>query len=281
MLRAVRIANLVIGLLVPLLIAQTALADRAIGLGKPAESWSFATSVSRTNSLYVGDQEKDSSSWDYTFAPAFILSKDYTLSALVEASQDINSGDSDFGRGLLILKKSSGYQIFAKRTKVVPFVRLGLPISRWAQKESLQVATSIGSRFLANPNYLISKKLGLLVDFSLTKNFHTYKSAEDEKVNAAYASFQASEISWSFRDWLTLTGNFSHYNVFTYDNEQLDYWSHCEELEFKVNPRAAFAIGHAWGNPFVQTRKGDGEEINFELQDEENSLMYVQMSYVF
>lgn len=262
------------------LMGANAQADRAIGRGQPPEYWSMATTIGRTNSLYITENGEDTASVDFALAPSIILNKDYTLSALLEYYQDLKEEKFDAGRAMISLKKASGFQGLNRRIKLIPRGTLGLPMSQAAKDASLQFSTSVGGRLEMNPDYLVSKKLGLALDLSVSKNWHRYETAVDGTINTQYSSIQGLEVSWAFSDMIGLSMGLNHYDTISYQGVAQDYISHTQELGLSVNPRLSFAVGHAWGNPYVSSRKANGQDINFELQDEENSLVYATMTFL-
>lgn len=278
--RALSLSMLVLQVLGLILLAGPVF---AAGIAQKASksAWSMATSIGRTSSLYVNNDGNQSSSVDFAVAPSVALGPDYTLSALIESSQDLVREEYDYGRGLLTLTKSSGYTALNKRIKITPYARLSLPLSKLAKAASLQVGTSLGGRFDVNPDFLISKKLGLGLLLSLTRNFHNYDTAIDGTVNTQYSSVQAFETSWAFSDRWNFTFTLGHYDTISYQGVAKDYLSHSEEVSFKANSRLSFTAGHAWGNPYVSSRRADGRDINFAVNDDRNSLVYAQMGFLF
>ena len=262
-----------------ILIGHLAQADLAVGLNKAPELWSVSTTVSRLNGIAFKGDGTDASENDFSVVPMMMLSKDYSLSALVEGSENLQTHVFDYGRGLVTLKDKTGYQIFNNRTELVPRVTLGFPISHSAQDASLQNSAGGGARFVGNPNFIISKKLGLAVDLYGQSNFYQYTTKPDGTLNTQYLGVEQFEASWAFTDKLGLTLNFSHYDTMDYEGTHRDYLSHSQELGYKITPRATIAAGHSWGNPWVPSMN-ENQDINFALLDNTNSVVYAQLNFV-
>lgn len=246
---------------------------------KPNESsWGLVSTIGRTNSLYVPEGETGSASVDFSVSPSVKLGPDYTLSGLVEASQDLNAREFDYGRALIGLKKSSGFELIGNRVKLFPSFSISLPASKAAKAASLKFGATAGGKFTINPDSFFSKKLGLSFNLSLSRNVHEYETdlSPEGKVNTLYSSRQGFAVSWSLLDWLSLSSEFNHYNTLSYANVAKDYLSHSEEIGIEANKTVSFALGHAWGNPYVETRMY-GQDIYFQLQDEENSFVYFNL----
>lgn len=245
---------------------------------KPEKPWRLALGLGRSNSLYVTGDGEDQASWDFSMAPSFTLNSDYKLSFLVEYTQDIKASDTDYGRGNISVSKSSGFEGFNHRVKLVPRFGVGLPLSETTRASSLNASTALGGKLEANPDYLITKKLALSLDVSVTRYFHKYDTATSGAINNQWASAQTGEIGWSFTDDLSFSVTAGHYNFVSYQGGQTDFLSHSEELGYKVSPKWSVAVGHAFGAPYVSARRANGRDINFEPTDEKNSLVYAQLN---
>jgi hypothetical protein len=271
---------LVVQVLGVLLLALPAFADRAISLGLPPQFWALGMSVGRSNSLYVSEGSPYSASWDFAVAPTIILNRDYTLGALVEYSQDLREEDLDFGRGSISLRKASGTSAFAKRVKFTPTLTAGFPISRAAQASSLQASLGSSARMDVNPDYLFSKRWSIAATLGLTRNFHQYDTAYKGTVNTQWSSTQSLETGWAFTDWMGLNLTLGHIDTLSYQGVAKDYIFHSQELDFKLSPRWSASVGHSWGKPYVSTRKFDGQSLNLELADEDNSLVFTNLTFL-
>ena len=271
----------------PLLTAFSALtlagsfahADFAVGLGKAPETWAVTGTVQRLNGVAFKGDGTDASENDFAVVPMVNLGADYSLSGLIEGGENLQTHQFDYGRGLVTLKKKTGYPIFWNRTKFVPRVVVGFPISHSAQDASLQNSGGFGGRFQGNPNFIISKKLGLAVDLYGQSNFYQYTTKPDGSSNTQYLGVEQFEASWAFTDKLGLTFNFSHYDTQNYEGVYKDYMSHSQELGYKLNPRATVFLGHAWGNPWVPSRN-ENQDVNIALLDNTNSVVYAGLTLV-
>lgn len=254
---------------------QTTLANK-----QTPKYWSLLTSISRSNSLYVQGDGNDQASVDMAIAPSWPLNRDYSMSALVEYSQDLKLEDNDFGRGSISFSKSSGLYGIAKRLKLTPRVSFGFPLSETAKATSLQFSVRPGTRIEVNRDYLITKRLGLALDLSVGRNFHQYDTAISGKVNTEWSASEILEASWSFNDMFAFSVNVAHYDMRTYGGYQSDALSHGEELSMQMNKNWAVAVGHNWGAPYVSTKRANGQDLNFEVADSTNSMVYAQLTFI-
>lgn len=263
-----------------LLLTAPARADRSIDLGMSPQFWSLAMSVGRSNALYVTEGGENAAGWDFALAPTIVLNRDYTLGALIEYAQDMREEDLDFGRASISFKRASGYQMFVNRVRFTPGINLGLPISRAAKAASLQASTTLSGRFDANPDYLFSKRFSLGGSISITRNFHQYDTAYKGTVNTAWASNQALDTGWAFTDWMSVGLTLGHFDTISYQGVAKDYLYHSESLNFSLSRRSSLAVGHSWGKPYVSTRKYDGQSLNVEAADIDNSMVFATFTYV-
>lgn len=265
------------------LLAVPAFADpqaQNVSHGYVPKYWSMMTSVTRSNSLYITGDGNDIASWDFAIAPAIPLNRDYTLSALVEISQDINGEKADFGAGAITLTKASGYYGIAKRLKVIPRLSAGFPMSQDAKATSLQASLTPGARFEVNPDYLLWKQMGIAANLSVTRNFHQYDTAINGKVNKEWTAAENFEMSWAFNSIFSVVGSVGHYDMLSYQGASTDALSHGEELDIQMSSKWVLAFGHQWGVPYVSTRKANGQDLNFEATDEQNSVVYAQLTLI-
>jgi len=246
--------------------------DQLIGSGS-----SLVASVGRSNSLYVTGNNEDSASDDFMLAPSYAFNKDYSLSAVLAASQDLKEQQFVMTLARLSLKRYSGVDLLNHRVKWIPRISLSLPVNPAEQAASLQAGTTLGSRFELSPDYLISKKLGLAFDISGSRNFHTYDTAADGHVNTEYSTIQGVEVSWSFTDAISITTLFNHYDLYSYQGVASDFFSHNEEIDYQASKHYIFAVGHSWGNPFVPSRTPDGQDLQLNLLDSQNSFVYASI----
>lgn len=260
---------------------MSSFADRAIDKGLPPEFWAVETSVGRSNSLFVEEGTSPQiQSWDLAIAASLILNKNYTLGTLVEYSQDINEQENDFGKGLMSLTKSSGYQSFYNRIKLVPSLSIGAPLSKAAAASSLQGSVGATGTAIVNPDYLISKKLGLSLSVGLRRLFHVYDTSIKGDVNTKFSSTQEFKTSWSFNDKINLTLAFAHIDTLSYQGVSKDFFSHSQFLDISLTPRFSLNFAHAWGVPYASTRKFNGQDLNLSLADEQNSVVSTGFTYV-
>lgn len=238
------------------------------------KAWTVKSTVARTNSLYDLENGRDVSSWDFSLRPRWKLNRLFALSGLLEASQDINEERFQFSTLALSL---AGWPRVMDRDSVFQFLpRVGVSVPLLAQSRAAShyLTGSLGCSASVNKDYLFSKRFDLTFDFSASRMAHEYETAQSGSVNTQFSLAQSVHVSWSFSDSLNLSASAGHYDAFSYQSAHRDYLYHSQELGWQYSPQVGFAIGHSWGMPYVSTRKANGQDFNFELMDEVNSLVY-------
>ncbi|GIL18448.1 MAG: hypothetical protein BroJett040_21990 [Oligoflexia bacterium] len=249
-------------------------------LSTSVKRFSLATTLSRSNSLYNRQDGSEQASWDLSISPSYKITKDISLFAVVDGSQDIKAEEADFGRGVLGLRKKN-ISIFNERTNLSPSISLGFPVSKAAKAGSLQSTLSAGLRIDSAPGSLIWKRFSLGGALGLTRNFHQYDTAISGRVNTQYSSNQSIDMSWAFSDTFSLSISALHYDTLSYQGTHNDYYSHSQELGISLSEKASFAVGHQYGSPFVSTLKSNGQDLNITLMDETNSFIYGQVTLTY
>lgn len=241
--------------------------------------FSLRTTLARTNSLYRADDGRELSTLDLTVSPTLKATPQFAITGFIEAVQDLKSEKFGMGRASLGVNKPSGFTLFNHSLKLVPRASFGFPISDDSKADSLQLATTLGARFMLNPDVLATKRIRFGFDLSGTRYIHQYETAIDGGVNAQYASGQTFDFQWLATEMLSLSLSLTHYDTFSYQGAHRDYIAHGQELGIQATKRLSFELGHSFGAPYASTRKTNGKDLNFELVDDVNSIVYGQLTF--
>lgn len=241
---------------------------------------SGSLAMARSNSLYIDDGVSKVASWDFTGTLAYKLTSKLSATALLDGSQDLKDpAASDFGKGTLGLK----YDIDGGPRSIfqyTPSVKYGFPVSRSANSASLKGYVTVGGKAAVNSDFLFSKKLALEMALTGTRYIHGYETGADGKANNQYGASQALTLGWNFTDALSFSFEYSHLDYWTYQGTLKEFFVHTEELGLQLNKSWTLALGHTYGNPYVSVWKAD-KEYNTNLTDEQNSVVYGQVTYTF
>jgi hypothetical protein len=197
---------------------------------------------------------------------------DWSSSMNFDASQDLKRPeDSDISSLQLALRRRN---IFLD-----PKVSASLPVSKDQRlRQSLIVGTTLSIRADSNPDLLSNKRLSGALTLSATRNFHTYQQKTDGSVNTQYSSRQGLEAGYQFTEKISLGVSVSHIDTFSYFGGHREFYSHSQELGFKITKATTLTLGHQLGAPAASIRKANGQDYNFQLTDETQSIVYASLS---
>jgi hypothetical protein len=229
--------------------------------------------------LYRGDDGREQSSFDFTLSPTLKATPHFAITGFIEAIQDLKAEKFAMGRASLGMNKPSGFILLNSTLKLVPRLSFGFPLSDDSKADSMQLASTVGARFVLNPDFLATKRLRLGFDLSGTRYLHEYETAIDGNVNTQYASGQAVDLQWLATDMLNFTLSLTHYDTFTYQGSHRDYIAHGQEIAIQTTKQLSFELGHSFGAPYASTRKTNGKDLNFEFVDDVNSIVYGQLTF--
>lgn len=251
----------------------------AVAPAKPVKKLSALVGLSRNNSLNNYQDGTEQASWDTTLMVGYKLDDAYTVSAIVERSDDIKDSEYSDWAGASVRASRKGIPVFNNSATVAPRLTIGLPISKAQKFASFQSSLGLSTRLAANPDRLFSKKLGLSTGLGITRSFHQYETAVSGSVNNQYSATLDVSSSWSFTDELALSIDVVHYNTWSYFGTMREFYSHSQELSYAVNEQFTVAMGHTIGRRNVWN--SDSSNYEYKLIDERNSLVYGSLTYTY
>jgi hypothetical protein len=235
--------------------------------------------TSRSTSLYDFQDGSKSDGMDYTFRLAAKLgaTSKYGVKLTAVYSDDLNNPESNdnlkdtnisLGRAPAPV---GGYLLMS------PSIGVGLPTSKDSRdRQQLQAAGKLGLATLVNPEKLMTG-LAIMVNLVGTKNFHSYDTATDGKVNTAYSLLQNANFVYTYKA-VSLTLDFVHMNTWSYQDVMRDVFEMTQELGLAFNDNIAVAIGHTNGG---STLKADGVNSNVQVMNENTSMVYASLLLAF
>lgn len=244
-----------------------------------AQRWGGMLQTDYATSLYDQEDGSKSTAMDFKGEISYKLTRNYKVKFHLDATQDLqHQEDSDLGMASLGLSHSK-IKVANQLFLLTPSTSIRLPISRADQRASFITAVSVELNTAINPSYLISKKLDLSISLGATRYVHTYSEAENGDINTQYKLSQAFNIGWNFTDWLGISAEVDHINAWDYNGIQKEFYAHAEEIDFTLNKNWALAVGHQYGLTSVWA--ANQQDYNFNLVDEQNSLVFGQVTYTF
>lgn len=243
---------------------------------KEGRIWSGFFNASRSTSLVDFQDGSRRDGADYLLRLNFKLNSDFSVRLQGGYSQDLNYPETnDFTDTSLSVVRSP---------MAGKYIMLGyrgaasIPTSKDSHKrQSLKTSLSTGLLGMINPDRLIP---GLDINGALNvgRNIHEYETALDGRVNTQYSSSQTLGISYSFKYGLSVSAEFLHRNIWSYQNVMRDSFEMSQELGWQMNSFLSVAIGHTNSG---STLKANAMDSNVQILDENTSLLYGSLTATF
>lgn len=222
------------------------------------------------------DQKNKSSNIDFTLNPAYPLSKLDRLSLVVSANKDLKDQ-----RNLTYADSYLGHsRDFYKNTdlglKINGLTRIYHPTSEESQKNK-----TLKTKLYFAPQIAIdlSKKASIPVNITYRpyyqQSFHKYKVAYDGTSNIQTSISHRLILDLSIGEMFAITLDNIYGRSFTYYGNSKDSFNLDQSLQYSLNEKLNFAIGH---NNSGNALKANGKDSNVELFNKNNSTFYFNTS---
>ncbi len=233
--------------------------------------------ISRSTSLYDFKDGTRKDGLDYELRAGYALSKEYSLGLISGYSQNLkDSVENDFTNTSVSIKRAPG--------PWGGFVLGGygfgvnLPTSKKSsQGQSLNFGTTGSLAMQINPEKL-SPGWEISSSISLTKNFHSYQTAQDGSVNNSWSSLQLLGIQYSQPLNFGFSLTVIHRNSLSYQDVLKDSFEFTEEIFYKINQELTVSVGHTNAGSSLKPNANDS---NVQIFDEKNSLVYLGLTVGF
>ncbi|HEY8271251.1 MAG TPA: hypothetical protein VIG33_10220 [Pseudobdellovibrionaceae bacterium] len=240
---------------------------------KPVEVKPFAISagLSKSISLVNFQDGERQETHDLELMASYKWSLGTSL-AIFTFSDDIrNPGNSDVG-DIALAMAFNGWNL--TRFKLVPSMTVVIPESKESRiNNNLETALS-GKLSAAIQERLLIPGFSFKGDLSFGRNIHRYETALDGTVLNKYASKQGLSAGYSIGIF-SFAVDFSHINFWTYQDTLQEFFEHTEETSLALGEHFGFTLGHTNGGSVF---KENGYASNYQLIDENNSLVYAKVS---
>lgn len=244
---------------------------------KESRIWSGFFNMSR--SMNAIDQEDGNrlDGMDYMARLNLRINKDYAIRAQGGYSQDLkDSQNNDFSDTSVSFVRSA---MPVGKTFLMNYrINSGLPTSKDSRiRQNLMGSLSGAVSFIVNPKRL-QPGVDISASLSVGRNFHQYETALDGRVNTEWSSSQALSLGYNFSFGLSLTADFSHRNTWSYQNVMRDSFALSQEIGYQMNSSIAIAAGHSNSG---STLKPNGQDTNVQFFDDNSSIVYGSLTYIF
>ncbi len=250
---------------------------------KPEDILGFAGSVllTKNNSLY---DHLDSTYYDglnyevdlgYKWKSGNLLfrfSYDQNLRSTYEDRSDLNDGSITYSSSAIKLDDFGEMSLTPNLTLLVPLSKKSTRV------EELQTALIVG----LNLGYEPKQKLGignlsLGVALNIGKSFHRY----DVDVNGGPISSVSSNQKLIFGykiESFSINLAYTHKSRWSYHTNVNEGFELSEELDYEINKTFAIALGHTNSGAAL---KSNGQDTNFAIVNENDSVIYFQGAFSF
>ncbi|MBC7420556.1 MAG: hypothetical protein H7328_07495 [Bdellovibrio sp.] len=245
-------------------------------------SFGGSFSLMKNNSLY---DRKDGTFVDnlgYELNLAYKLPTGVML-ANISYSQNLRSsyeGDSDFNDPFLAYahKPIQISELDTMNVKLGPSLTVLFPLSKKSVKyDEMQGAFVAGLSLGFSPKEKDGSGFSAALSLTAGRNFHRYEQDVNGKVLAQYSSNQGITLGYKIQSF-SFSVLFNHKSRWTYQNAVREGFELTEAINYDINKNFAFSIGHT--NAGVAL-KANGQDSNFAVVDEDNSVVFAAIGIAF
>ncbi len=206
------------------------------------------------------------------------LGTQWSLTNRVSLSQDLRDEESlDDGFSDLLF-------IVARKPSELSYWLLGSPVfiavlptaERSTQVHNLKTSLSAGYTFAINPEVL-SKGFTLSLNLGVSRNFHTFETDKIGNVLNQYGLRETLSTGYATGNW-ALSADFVFRHAMTYQNNWVQAFEHSQEAAYSVTKNWALTLGHTNSGSWLAP---NGQDSNFKLINEDDSIVYVSTSLAF
>lgn len=238
-----------------------------------AKPFSVTFAVARERSLYDYQDGTLQESNSYELAPSYAWSLGKT-SLLLAYSEDLRAPDNNAGdiADIALNHSLKGWDF--SLVKLIPSMTVISPQSKVSRNlKNLETAISLRLTAAIQEERLIPG-FSLAAALSLRRNFHRYDTDLEGQPNPQYSSRQSLMVGYAFGAF-SLDSEFHHINSWSYGGRLNEEFEHAEEFTFSATDSLALSLGHTNGGSVF---KANGYESNYQLIDDNNSLVYARVS---
>jgi hypothetical protein len=94
-------------------------------------------------------------------------------------------------------------------------------------------------------------------------------------INNQWANRASVSISYTFSDKWIFTGNFGYRNRVSFQNQWRENIFHSQDMTYLITKQSSISLGHSWGDTLMSLFKSNGQDLEFNLIDDRNSLVYL------
>ncbi|GAB4014963.1 MAG: hypothetical protein Fur0010_13550 [Bdellovibrio sp.] len=255
--------------------AQTVSVATTGGEVAPTKSRPYAFSFGSTlnSNLYESDVDHQVSN-TFSLGASYNFEKAGKLSIAQLMDKDLKNDRLETWNDTVISFSRALYR-FNDFTSLSGKISSSLPISKESRDNaSLVTSTSISPVLALDLNNFI-KGISISYAPSFRRSFHQYKTKADGASNTSYSWAQRLIIDYSFSESFSLTLDQSYIRGYTYRGMSKDSFSFDQSLNYQMNSRVSWSLGHSIGGSALAV---NGKDSNVRLFDEEASSVYLSFA---
>ena len=174
---------------------------------------------------------------------------------------------------------------------LTPTAKIILPLSHESKDiDKLQTATILSFNYSISPNHKkalrsvnqldqyqsIANRFTYTFGFSVGRNFHQFEKTLDGESLSKYSSNQSLGINYSFKSF-DISIDYSHKSRWTYQNQTRESYGISEEISYTFLKSWNVTAGHTNSGAAL---KPNGQDSNFSVYDEKQSIVYFTGAYL-
>jgi hypothetical protein len=215
--------------------------------------------------------------WTETFtqtvagSPRYYIDSIYTLGALLGYRSDRldseNSGFNDIVITGALKKGRMGLRWSPSMIVVFPTSRESS--FNQSLKSSIGAGFSVGQDFRNGISYSVGTQA--------IKNLHEFETSDDGSINSSWGFKQSVNAGYGISRWNFSLG-LAYLSQISYQNQWRDAYSHNQEIQFQFLKGVSLSLAHELS---TSRWKPNGYESNFKEFDDQESLVHLNLGFVF
>ncbi len=208
-----------------------------------------------------------------------MISEDYTLTARISASQDLENSDSDETNGVSDL----GLILSKKQNEIADWITGGfsfistLPTSSYS-RDYQNFQGSLGTAYTFSlTDQVLAQGVSTSLSVSANRNFHKFETDANGR-NLNIYGLKESLVSTYTTGSFLFSFEFLHRHAWDYSGTVSQAFEHTEEVSYSITQRWSASLGHTNAGSWLTP---NGQDSNLKVINENDSIIYGSMSLVF
>ncbi|OFZ56456.1 MAG: hypothetical protein A2428_14405 [Bdellovibrionales bacterium RIFOXYC1_FULL_54_43] len=244
----------------------------------------ITTTLSASSTLHAPESADRASESSLALVPSYAIAESYDLSAQIIFSRQLeNEMKSSVSDAVVGISRSN--------LPVNQFLRLSprlaatIAVNEYSrERDSLRFALHFKPTFkfdlsrLGRVDWGGMNRVIFNHQFSVTRNFHSFKTSRTGSSNIAYSTSYAGTLGYRFPQRVTLAGSFTRAIGWSYEGHPKHNFELAQELSYSLSEHVELALGHSNAGAAF---KENGRDSNIAFHDVSDSTVFgsVTLSY--